>query len=75
MFAHMPKIQLREEQFNIIEEYAALTGPRKLALCDKLFIKGDKTFQEAVKNQWRSASDQDVLKLAKFLMLLKQTAH
>jgi hypothetical protein len=61
--------------FNIIEEFAALTPARKIALCDCLFVEGKESFQKTAKTLWSQAGATDMKKLENFLILLKGTAH
>lgn len=63
------------ENFNIIEEFAALSAPRKLSLCDSLFSEGAQAYTKAVLALWPRATAQDISKLEKFLILLKKSAH
>jgi len=64
-----------DEPFNIIEEFSALNGKRKILLCDHLFIEGRTTFENTVKLLWGEAQQSDIRKLEKFLQLLKKAAH
>lgn len=64
-----------EQPFNIIEEFAALSGKRKILLCDHLFIEGRSTFESTVNLLWPEATAKDAKKLEKFMQLLKKTAH
>ena len=61
--------------FNIIEEFAALSAQRKLSLCDRLFSEGSNAYASAIKLLWPHAAAQDISKLEKFLILLKKSAH
>jgi hypothetical protein len=61
--------------FNIIEEFAALTPGRKMALCDSLFSAIPGAYQSAVRALWPTASGVDMAKLEKFLLLIRKTIH
>ncbi len=61
--------------FNIIEEFAALSPARKMALCDCLFVEGRESYEKATKVLWSQATPQDTKKLENFLILLKGAAH
>ena len=61
------------QPLNIIEEYAALSPKRKYVLCDQLFIEGKRQFMNTVKVLWPEATDHDIYKLEKFLVLLRST--
>lgn len=64
-----------QEPFSVIEEFAALNPQRKMLLCDNLFMDGRSAFQKTVTLLWPEASDKDMIKLERFLAVLKKTAH
>ena len=73
-FANSPANQ-GNQQFNIIEEFSALAGARKMLVCDHLFVEGRAVFEKTVKVLWPQAQAADIKKLEKFLHLLRKTAH
>lgn len=64
-----------QQDFNIIEEYAALSANRKMSLCDSLFVDGRSRFQNMVKLLWPEANGYDTKKLEKFLNLIRVSSH
>jgi hypothetical protein len=66
-----PKQHQHQPAFNIIEEYAAISPKRKVMLCEHLFIENNAMFQQTVRIMWPEASDKDIKKLSKFLILIK----
>lgn len=64
-----------ERPFNIIEEYAALSPKRKVLLCDHLFVEGKTKYQNMVTLLWPEANNQDMKKLEKFLILIKNASN
>lgn len=64
-----------QQNFNIIEEYAALSAKRKVLLSDSLFENGYTHFQNMVELIWPEVSNYDIKKLEKFLNLVRVSSH
>ncbi len=62
-------------EFNIIEEFSALTPRRKVLLCDNLFVEGQQAFYNMVEVLWSESSMVDTKRLEKFLYSLKNRSH
>ncbi len=62
-------------EFNIIEEFSALTPRRKVLLCDNLFTEGQQAFYNMVEVLWDKSTMADSKRLEKFLYSLKNRSH
>ncbi len=62
-------------EFNIIEEFSALSPRRKVLLCDHLFTEGQQAFYNMVEVLWPQAGMNDIKRLEKFLYSLKNRSH
>jgi hypothetical protein len=67
--------ETKQDKFRVIEAFAELDPNRKMILCDRLFSNGYDSYSKMVNLLWPQSSAQDIKKLEKFLILLKNTAH
>lgn len=62
-----------ESAFRIIEEFIGLSTHRRLLLCEQLYVEGPDYFRGTVGLLWPQATNKDVKKLEKFLLVLRET--